>query len=281
MTSLRELRQRITGVHVLDDVVGAMRSIAGIRLRQASRTFTGLAAYADGLERTLASVLAFWPEAMHHFADRAKRGPQRLVVFGSEHGFVGGYNDRLLELAATQLTPGDQIHVVGKRAARIAKRRGLPMAGTSSMLARPDRVERAALELAAIIWPAYLDGSITKLTLLHSREPRGDAPDPVSTVAAPPLLVPATSDRQPPLLHLPPETLVVGLIGELVIARLNLAFVEALRAENTLRLRAMDRAKRNVENRLGDLRQTERQLLQELTTNEILEIVNGANADAR
>jgi F0F1-type ATP synthase gamma subunit len=144
------------------------------------------------------------------------------------------------------------------------------------MLARPDGVQHAALELAAALWPDFLAGSCSRVALFYSRAPQGDAPDPVLVLVAPPLVVPQPPVRQPPLTQLPPETLVLGIIGELVVARLILAFIEALRAENTLRLRAMDRAKCNVENRLGDLRLAERRQLQEVTTSEILELVNGA-----
>jgi F-type H+-transporting ATPase subunit gamma len=275
MSGIIELRQRIRGIHTLDEVVHAMRSIAGVRLRQAQHAFAGLTAYEDAIAAAFDLALAFWPDAGRHFAERASRGPQALVVVGSEHGFVGGYNEHLLLEARHLLAPGDQLYVVGARVARLAQRQGLALAGVHAMPVRAAHATVTALGLAETLWPAYRAGQVTRLAILHSLAPSGDVPHPVC-VALAPLTGRSLQPRAPlpPLTQVPPEHLVGQLAGELLIARLIHALVEAVQAENQLRLRAMERAKRNVESRLADLRLAECRLAQELTTNEILELVN-------
>jgi len=80
----------------------------------------------------------------------------------------------------------------------------------------------------------------------------------------------------PPLTNLPVRLLVERLVGEHLFAELAHAVTESFTSENGARLETMRMAKRNIDERLAHLHQTERQLRQEEITSELLELTTGA-----
>ena len=82
----------------------------------------------------------------------------------------------------------------------------------------------------------------------------------------------ARRNSSPPIITLPPQTLLIELAEEYVFAELCEALTLSLAAENEARMRAMTAAKSNVTKMLDELLARSRQLRQEEITNEIIEL---------
>ena len=279
MERLDEVRARIAGVEGLRDVVGALRSLAAVRMQQAAERLPGLRRY----EETIAGAIG-WALALSTVErEPSPRAPGRraVFVFCAEHGFVGPFNDRLVEAAAAELArAGGRLIVVGARGALRASQRGLVIDRALPMATHPDGVfetaRRVARELARRIEAQTVDEAVA-VAARH-------APGAPLLVESHPLLPPelerfrAAEERAPPLSNLPAPALLDALAGEHVVARLARAAMESLAAESATRLQAMEAAHQNTERRLGDLVALERRLRQDEASGELSDLVNGLDA---
>ena len=84
-----------------------------------------------------------------------------------------------------------------------------------------------------------------------------------------------------PLHHLPPDKLLESLAHEYLFAELAAALMDSLACENGARLRTMDAASRNIDDRLEKLQRKQRAARQEQTTADMLDVVTGAEAVKR
>ena len=278
MTRLSEIEAHIASMDELLDIVGAMRSLAGMRVQEAQRALPGIRRYAQSMAAAIGAALLLMPEPV---ADIAGDPPRRaLVLCAAEHGFVGGFNERLLEAAEAVLAPPDSLFVLGSRGAALAGERGRRVAWWRPMATRlagaPDTVHRLVAELYAGI----VRGKISRVEVIFARYRQAGA-----TAIERRLLLPldtaslaAVQPRQAPLHNLAPRPLLEKLIAEYVFALLTEAAVESISSENAARFAAMESAHDNVAKKLANLRQAAQQARQAEITAELLDLVTGAEA---
>lgn len=117
MTRLAEIQAHIGGMGELRDIVGAMRSLAGMRVREAQHALPGIGRYAEAMAAAIGGALLLMPQTPPERATR-QGGRRALVLFTAEQGFVGGFNERLAEAANAALEPRDALFVLGIEAPR-------------------------------------------------------------------------------------------------------------------------------------------------------------------
>ena len=278
MTRLAEIQGHIASMDELRDIVGAMRSLAGMRVQEAQRALPGIRRYADSIAAGIGAALLLMPEPLPQGG--ARRGQRALILCASEHGFVGGFNERLLEAAQATLRPNDRLFVLGSRGAALALERGWKVTWTSPQATRvggaPDAIDRLAGELYGRI----VHGEVSRIDVMFGRYGQGTPPEITER-----LLLPldtgslaAAQPRQPPLHNLVPRRLLERLMAEYVFALLTAAAVESIASENAARFTAMEAAHDNVTRKLTELRQGARQARQAEITAELLDLMTGAEA---
>ena len=278
MTQLAEIEGRLAGMGELQDIVGAMRSLAAIRMQEALRALPGIRRYAESLEMAIATALQLVPSP----PEQASGEPDRrlLVLCAAEHGFSGGFDERLVQAAQAALAAGGTLAVLGLRGAALALERGLPVAWSAPMATRavgaPDAIEHLVRELYARI----ARGEVARVEAMFGRYRQGAAATverrlllPLDTTS-----LAATHPRQPPMRHLAPRTLLERLIAEYVFALLTEAAVESISSENAARFAAMESARDNVSRKLEELRRGVQQARQAEITAELLDLITGAAA---
>lgn len=278
MTRLAEIEARISSMDELLDIVGAMRSLAGMRLQEAQHALPGIRRYAGSMAAAIGAALLLMPQPV---ADvETGRGRRALVVFAAEHGFVGGFNERLIEALEAEFKAQDTLFVVGSRGAAVAFERGLRGNWTHPAATRltgaPDTINRLTSELYARI----AAGGVSRVEMIFGRYRQSGQPtierrlllplDMASLAAAQP--------RQAPLHNLKPRVLTEKLIAEYVFALLTEAAVESIASENAARFAAMESAHDNVSKKLSQLRQEASQARQSEITAELLDLITGAEA---
>jgi hypothetical protein len=111
MTQLIEIEAHILGMGELLDIVGAMRSLASMRVQEAQRALPAIRRYAQTMADAIGAALLLVPEsAAVNYAATAQRA---LVLCTAEHGFVAGFNERVLDAAETLLDSNDALFVLG------------------------------------------------------------------------------------------------------------------------------------------------------------------------
>jgi F-type H+-transporting ATPase subunit gamma len=276
VTRLLEIEGHIASMGELLDIVGAMRSLAGMRVQEAQHALPGIRRYAESMAAAIGAALRLMPEP----ETARRRGHRALVLCAAEHGFVGGFSERLLEAAAARLAPGDRLFVLGSRGAMLAEEQGRKPAWSSAMATRlagaPDAVDR----LLARLYRGIVSGDIARVEVMFGRYRQGGGTTiehrlllPLDTASLAP-----GQPRQAPLHNLAPQLLLEKLMAEYVFALLTEAAVESIVSENAARFAAMESAHDNVAKKLAELTQAAREARQTEITEELLDLITGAEA---
>jgi F-type H+-transporting ATPase subunit gamma len=224
----------------------------------------------------------------------AKRKDQRAagvitaVVFGSDQGLVGQFNDVVADFAAKALASmpaKPEVWAVGERVhARLADA-GLPLVG---LFAVPNSVRAITPLVGQILIQSetrHSQGEVAELHLFYNRPTSGAIYEPVSQ-----RLLPLDEEWRRKLAEIPwptgnlPEVMGGGtatlraLIREYLFVSLFRACAESLASENASRLAAMQRADKNIEESLEDLNRAFHRLRQSRIDEELFDVISGFEA---
>ncbi len=272
---LAEIQRHVASMEELQRIVGAMRAIASMRVQEAARALAGVRQYGDALARAVRQALAIAAEARMVPGERPAPGSRRaIVVFASEHGFVGGFNERLLEAASPG--PGDTLIIAGSRGAALAAERDLSPTSAHSMATRLASIPQTVRQLQEALYPAIALGETAHAEVVFARYQRSGTSDIQRHRLFPLEIAPQRERSGPPPLHdLSAAELLERITAEYILARLTAAAVESLAAENGARFAAMEAAHDNVGKRLQTLRLEGSRARQEEVTAELLDLVTG------
>lgn len=277
MEQLARLRSRIGNLRELRNVIYAMRGLAVARVQQAQGALAGTRAYSRTIEAAIgrAATLLGGHGGSRHVPEPAwSDGSAVAVVLCSEHGFVGGYNEKLIERLRDSASAGREIGIVGRRGARLAREMGLDPAWELAMASQISGISAVARRIAA-----RLDSPDTVSIIGANYRSAGQVEITETTVLPlDPRLLKGGSAGSPPLHHLEPVRLLARLGSEYVLAEILHALMEAMASENVERLSVMRAAEDTIDDRLEKLGARERVLRQEEITSELLDIVTGAEA---
>jgi F-type H+-transporting ATPase subunit gamma len=207
------------------------------------------------------------------------------IVFGSDQGLVGQFNDVLADFAANALAalPGEKIiWAVGERVqARLADA-GLTPVGLFAVPTSVNAISSLVGQILVESEAHHGKGQIDHLYLFHNRPKSGAAYEPVSQH-----LLPLDAQWGLDLAHLawPTKNLpeVVGcheqalaaLVREYLFVSIFKACAESLASENASRLAAMQRAEKNIDELVETLNQKFRRLRQTSIDEELFEVLAG------
>ena len=210
------------------------------------------------------------------------------VVFGSDQGLVGRFNDVVADYAVKTLAalPGKpRVWAVGERVhARLADA-GLPLIGLFTV---PNSVKAITPLVGQILVESetrHSQGEVTELHLFYNRPTSGAVYAPVSQ-----RLLPLDENWRRKLAELPwptgslPEVMgdatatLRALIREYLFISLFRACAESLSSENASRLAAMQRADKNIDELLEDLNGTFHRLRQSGIDEELFDVISGFEA---
>jgi F-type H+-transporting ATPase subunit gamma len=276
VSRLAEIESHIGSMADLLDIVGAMRSLAGMRRQEALHALPGVRTYSSAMAAAIGDALLLAPELARPAGSGIRR--RALVLYLAEHGFVGGFNERLIE--AAQTTRYQALLVLGTRGAAQALERGLPPSWTAPAPTRSAGAVGTAHRLAAELYRRIARGEVDGVDMMFARC-RPGGPSTIEQRSLWPVdlaALQADPGRQASLHNLKPDRLLETLLAEYVFAQLTEGAVESVVSENEIRLATMEAARDNVAKKLDALRQTERQERQAEITTELLDLVTGAEA---
>jgi F-type H+-transporting ATPase subunit gamma len=284
------LRRKINNAGDLQSVVRTMKAMAASSIGQYENSVSALADYYHTVELGLSACFRETGAAPLIAERKRQTGASTIgaVVFGSDQGLVGQFNDVVAEYAIKTLAalPGRQrIWAVGERIhARLADA-GLPRVGLFPV---PNSVKAITPLVGQILVESETrqsQGEVTELHLFYNRPTSGAAYAPVSQ-----RLLPLDENWRRELSELPwptgnlPEVMGGGtatlraLIREYLFVSLFRACAESLASENASRLAAMQRADKNIDDLLEDLNGTFHRLRQSGIDEELFDVISGFEA---
>jgi F-type H+-transporting ATPase subunit gamma len=286
------LSRKIATAQDLAGVVRSMKALAASSIGQYDRAVISLNDYYRTVELALTAVLrqtaqsAHQTDAEHASAAPAQQQPTGAIVFGSDQGLVGRFNETLLEFAMAKLKslPGNltRIWAVGERMHALIdpSLAGAPAAWPvpGSVAAITPLVGRILIGVAA----ARERGEVAEIHVFHNRPRAAAAYDPVARRLLPldaawrngMAAVRWPTQSPPQIIDAAAPALEAFIRGYLFVVLFQ-ACAESLAAENASRLAAMQRAEKNIREILDDLKGRYRRLRQESIDEELFEVVAG------
>lgn len=284
------LRRKIGGADDLQSVVRTMKAVAASSIGQYEDSVRALGDYYRAVELGLgACVRESGPTPrMTVRKGRPVAGVIGAVVFGSDQGLVGQFNELVADYAVEALAalPGrPEVWAVGERVhSRLSDAR-LPLVG---LLAVPNSVKAIIPLVGQILVESeawHIHGGASELHLFYNRPTGGAGYAPVSQ-----RLLPLDDDWRRELAERPwptrtlPEVMGGGtatlraLIREYLFVSLFRACAESLASENASRLAAMQRADENIEELLVELKGSYHRMRQSSIDEELFDVVSGFEA---
>jgi F-type H+-transporting ATPase subunit gamma len=285
-----ELERHVASMEELQRIIGAMRAIASMRMQEAVRALESVRQYGGSLAEALHQALEIGAEearlggaevSRHMDVAPALRAAHRVILlFASEHGFVGGFNQRLIEAVEADLAVTDALVIVGSRGAAFAGERGHSPAGTHPLATRLAGIPETVRLLEEMLLARITRDEIVRAEAIFSRYRRsGDFVIERRQLFPLKLAAPRGPRRRlAPLHDLSIPELLEKLTTEYMLAELTEAATEALAAENAARFEAMESARDNVRRKLDALRLDASRARQEEVTTELLDLVTGEQA---
>lgn len=284
------LRRKIGSAGDLQSVVGSMKALAASSIGQYEQSVSALADYSRTVELGLSICLRQGAPAGLTAEGRGRTDEALVgaVVFGSDQGLVGQFNDVVADFAVERLAavPGKlQVWAVGERVRARLSDAGLPLAG---LYAVPGSVKAITPLVGKILVESEAregKNAVAALHLFYNRPGSGAVYGPVGQQ-----LLPLDDAWRRKLADLPwptgnlPEVMVGGaatlraFIREYLFVSLYRACAESLASENASRLAAMQRAEKNIDDLLEELNAAFHRLRQGGIDEELFDVVSGFEA---
>jgi F-type H+-transporting ATPase subunit gamma len=288
---LRLVRRRIASVQSIAKITRAQELIASSRIVRAQNQMRAAEPYSRELTRAVEAVISRSTSVNHPFTEERK-DPSRaaVLILTSDQGFAGAYNANVLREAArlrqrlTERGLQPVLYVAGRKGIAWHQFRELELADSWSGFSAAPKY-RDAQAVSTVLLEAFTaeDGGVDELHLVCT--------DFISMLTQRPAvrrLLPLQieeTDEPAPSGPLPqyefepaPDLVLDALMPQYVASRIYYAMLEAAAAELASRRRAMKAATDNAADLLENLTREANNARQAEITQEISEIVGGANA---
>ncbi len=283
------LRRKIDSAGKLNSVVRTMKAMAASSIGRYESAVRSLDDYYRTVQLGLVACFRqAGPPAATTRAEQKNEGAIGAVVFGSDQGLVGQFNDLMVEFVVNALgaLPGKKtVWAIGERIqSRLADSGLLPeqrFVLPNSIAAITPLVGQVLIEMEA----KREGGELAQVYLFHNRPKSGAIYAPVSQRLLP---LDEAWRRDLAAIRWPtgnlPEVMnggegtLLAFIREYLFVSLFRACAESLASENASRLAAMQRAEKNIDDLLEDLNRTFHQLRQSSIDEELFDVVSGFEA---
>ena len=276
--SMKDIKLRIKSVESTMQITKAMELVASSKMRRAKERVEHSRPYFETLHKTLTEIAAADPRARNPYLRRAEIKKTLLIVIAGDRGLAGGYNSNVLKLAAQE--SGEVVLPIGKRSAEYFVHHEVPLF-TQEVLLAADITVGECFQLARRITEGYCKGEYDAVKICYTRFD-SMMTQTASTMEVLPLSIEPTEQqkaeaRRSQILYKPSsEEVFRAIIPEYVAGIVYGAVCESVASELAARRTAMDAATKNAGEMIDHLNLYYNRARQAAITQEITEIVAGA-----
>ncbi|GFR39386.1 ATP synthase gamma chain [Insulibacter thermoxylanivorax] len=280
---LREIKRRLKSVRNMRQITKAMEMVAAANLRRAQVRAESARPYAEKMREVIATIAAGAKEEVQHpmLQSRPIKRTGYLIIT-SDRGLAGGYNANLLREAIEVIherhkSPDEYaILVIGRKGRDFLRRRGIEIDGEITGL--PDSPRFSDIKsIAARAVQKFADGEIDELYIWYNKFITALTQRPTESRLLP--LADVGEHSEISYEYEPsPEAVLEVLLPKYAETLIFAALLEAKASEFGARMNAMGNATRNANDMIHTLTLEYNRARQAAITQEITEIVAGANA---
>jgi F-type H+-transporting ATPase subunit gamma len=282
---MRDIKRRKGSIQSTQQITKAMKLVSTVKLQRAKQRAEQSKAYFNCMYETVTSMLARTGGLNHPYLRAGQSGKKAVVVITSNRGLAGGYNSNIIKL----ITKGDfrkedlEIYAIGKKGKDALQRGGYHIvADDPDIIEEPSYVD--AMAITDQLLKSYADGEVGEIYLAYTGFKNTVVHEPtllkLLPVEAAKEEESAQSTGSRAMMNFEPEDeeALNMIIPKYVTSLIYGGLVEAAASENGARMQAMDSATSNAEEMIDQLSLMYNRARQGSITQELTEIIAGANA---
>ncbi len=283
MASMKDIKRRRDSIQSTGQITKAMKLVSTVKLQKAKGKAESTKPYSDLMYETICNMLARSGNINHKYLVPGESSKKAVITITANRGLAGGYNTNLTKLITESGIPKEDIDIVaiGTKGRDYLARRGYNISEddydiineplyTDARSICDKLLERFA---AGEIGEIYLAYTSFKNTVVHEPKLIKLLPVSVDTDGL------SSGEDTTPMNYEPAEDEALNLIiPKYVCSLIYGALIEAVASENGARMQAMDNATSNADEMISDLSLKYNRARQASITQELTEIIAGANA---
>ena len=282
MANLKEIRNRIASVSSTMQITSAMKMVSAAKLKKAQDAITAMRPYSDTLTDLLQSL-----SGSIESSDASKYALVRpevkilLVAITSNRGLCGAFNTNIIkrtqQLAnVTYVNASVSVMAIGKKAADILGKT-LPIVANESAVYEDLNYVNVS-EIAERLMLDFSDGTYDKIILVYNKFKNAATQEVMTEQFLPIVPLVGGSQEADYIFEPSKEEIVSELVPKALKTQLYKGIRDSFASEHGARMTAMHKATDNATEMRDQLKLTYNKARQASITNEILEIVGGAEA---
>ena len=284
MASMKDIKRRKDSIQSTEQITKAMKLVATVKLQKAKEKAEAARPYFDAMYENVLTMLARTKNVEHRYLKAGTSPKKGLIVITANRGLAGGYNSSITRLVADSGIPKDEcvIYAVGIKGRDYFSRRKYNIAADYSEVIN-EPIYSDAMEIGRRVLADFESGKIGEIYLVYTQFK--------NTVVHTPQMVKLlplsqedigenAEDAAGALMTYEPEEeealsiIIPKYINSLIYG----ALMESIASENGARMTAMDNATNNADEMINDLSLKYNRARQSSITQELTEIIAGANA---
>lgn len=280
---MKDIKRRIRSVGSTKQITKAMELVSSSKLRRAKQRAESARPYFEAQYTLLSEIASSKKDFSTVYTEERPVKRRLFIVIAGDRGLAAGYNSNILK-AAVSAHAGDaenpKIIAIGKKAVEYFEKRDYELVGSYPYLAENVKTAHCA-DIARTVTDMFSAGEIDEVLLFYTafvsalvQNPEQIKLLPVSGMGE------GTGDGDNcPISYDPsPEAVFNRIVPKFIMSLIKCGVVESYASEQGARRTAMESATDNADQMIADLSLVYNRARQEKITNEINEIVSGANA---
>ena len=282
MANLKEIRGRITSISSTMQITSAMKMVSAAKLKKAQDAITMLRPYSEKLQELIQKVSTGSEGSLSEYAQKREVKKILYIAISSNRGLAGAFNSSVIkELNANYKQKEDveiEVLTIGKKVFDAVRRVRTVYDNQSSIY---DSVSfEAVSKLTSAVMKDFSEGIFDEVFLVYNKFINA-ATQEVRTEQLLPITMPeqAEEDAESDYIFEPDkQTILETLIPKSIKTQVYKALLDSIASEHGARMTAMHKATDNANALKNELVIFYNKARQAAITNEILEIVSGAEA---
>lgn len=281
--NMKDIKRRIKSVESTMQITKAMELVASSKLRKAKEKADKARPYFDALYETMCEIQAENPSFLSPFTRKVGEGKSLLVVIAGDRGLAGGFNSNIFKLAQARVDElggkdKTDIIAIGKKAVEYFGKREFNMLGSYPDFSENIRIHQAN-DIAGEIVDKYVKGIYERVELFYT-----EYVSSITQQAVTKKMLPVELDGQKkvskalPIYEPSAGQVFNHIVPRYVTGMIFGACVESFASEQASRRNAMENASDNASEMISSLSLMYNRARQASITQEITEIVSGANS---
>ncbi len=286
MASMKEIKRRRGSIQSTRQITKAMQLVSTVKLQKTRTKAEEAKPYFSLMYDTMFSILSKSNNMNHRFVKTSNEGEGKkaIIVISSNRGLAGGYNNNIAKLVETSFSKEEAlIYAIGKKAKDTLERRGYEVLGEYNEVIL-DPMYQDAVDITKKLLSDYEEGKISEIYVVYTHFKNTVVHIPTLKKLLPISLDEAEKEegkeKSTLLMNYAPneEEVLEAIVPKYISAIIYGSLQQAIASENGARMNAMENATNNADELIDKLLLKYNRARQGAITQELTEIVAGANA---